>query len=334
MDRKLKNILKYTLSLGLAALLLYFSFRGINWKDFMEALRSCRWEFVALSMVFGLMGLFIRGLRWKMLLLPIDPSTKTMTSFNATNICMLVNLAVPRAGEIVRCGFITRRSARDAEGHHLASFDKVLGTVLVERAWDAMSVVIVAVVSMAVMWKRFGFFVSENILPALREKAGLVWVALLALVAVALLVWMVWKFRDRVGVFGRICSSLKGFSTGMSSCMKMQGAWKFFIYTLFIWLIYWLMSACIMWAVRDSYPDFGMGDALFMMFVGAMSSVIPVPGGFGVFHGAVAYAMSAVYGLPFPTGLIMATLSHESQALMQLLSGLASYAYETVRKED
>ena len=45
-----KKAVKYILSLILAAVMLYFSFRGINWTDFLEGARSCRWSFILLAM--------------------------------------------------------------------------------------------------------------------------------------------------------------------------------------------------------------------------------------------------------------------------------------------
>ena len=73
----------------------------------------------------------------------------------------------------------------------------------------------------------------------------------------------------------------------------------------------------------------GMADALMLMVAGALSSLIPVPGGFGAFHGAVALTLASVYGIPFEVGLIFATLSHESQVIAGIVCGAGSYIHET-----
>lgn len=100
MKTKVGNILKYGVSIALAAALLYFSFRGVGWTDFMEGIKACRWEFVILSMLFGLLAFFLRALRWRELLLPIDRETSRLTCFNAVNISYLVNLVLPRVGGV------------------------------------------------------------------------------------------------------------------------------------------------------------------------------------------------------------------------------------------
>lgn len=74
-------------------------------------------------------------------------------------------------------------------------------------------------------------------------------------------------------------------------------------------------------------------DAFFLMVVGSVSSLVPVPGGFGAYHYLLSLALSTVYGIPMATGLIFATLSHESQALIQIICGAGSYIAETFRPE-
>ena len=86
MDKKISKVIKYILSLAVAGVLLYFSFREVKWEDFIEGLRTCRWEYIILSMVAGIAAFWFRGVRWRQLLLPIDPSTKSITTFNAVNI--------------------------------------------------------------------------------------------------------------------------------------------------------------------------------------------------------------------------------------------------------
>ena len=124
MNKKVGNILKYGISIALAVVLLYCSFHGVGWTDFLEGLRACRWGFVILSMLFGVLAFWLRALRWRELLLPIDGTTSRLTCFNAVNISYLVNIALPRVGEFVRCGYITAHSEKDSkdQGRHLAYF--------------------------------------------------------------------------------------------------------------------------------------------------------------------------------------------------------------------
>jgi Uncharacterised protein family (UPF0104). len=115
MNGKVTKVLRYVISILLAAALLAFAFRKVNWGEFLAALKACKWEFVILSMAFGVLAFWFRALRWRNLILPIDPSTARRTCFNAVNISYVVSMVLPRVGEFVRCGFITARSQKDPD---------------------------------------------------------------------------------------------------------------------------------------------------------------------------------------------------------------------------
>ena len=97
-----------------------------------------------------------------------------------------------------------------------------------------------------------------------------------------------------------------------------------------IWGMYWFMAASTMWAA-PFLDDLNMIDALFLSLVGGLGFAVPVPGGIGAFHFIIGLALSGVYGVPMEMGIIYATLSHTSQALTQIVFGLGSYVYESLK---
>lgn len=349
MEKRVSNALNYFLWLSVAAVLLFFCFKGVDWSAFWDGLRSCRWEFIAMSMGFGALSFWFRGLRWRELLLPIDPSTKRLTVFNAVNISYIVNMVMPRVGEFARCGFITRHSSKDENGKTLASYDKVLGTVVMERAWDILMVILLVLGFLTVGMSRYGeFFVSGIIAPIsekLNSSATLVFVCILVLAG--LFIWFVVRNRHRFGFLSRIADFFDGMWEGLGTCLHMRSGWKFVALTLLIWLCYWMMSAGVVWAVQGMDLDsvgpelrgavanvsgLDMFDALFLMMAGSLSSLIPVPGGFGAFHWVVATSLLTMFGVPWEMGILFATLSHESQIITQALCGGLSYLGEAFRK--
>ena len=68
------------------------------------------------------------------------------------------------------------------------------------------------------------------------------------------------------------------------------------------------------------------------MVIGSLSTIIPVPGGFGAYHGIVAGAMLSLWNIPLGAGMILATVCHESQIVVQIVCGLSSYVHELFRK--
>jgi len=332
MDRRLSNVLRCVGSLALAAVLLYFSFREMDWMEFSRVLSSCRWGYVIAALCIGLVVYFIRALRWKMLLDPIDSSIPLISIFNSVNIGMMTNLVLPRVGELVRCGFITRHSSQDSDGKRLATVDKVFGTVLVERIWDMIFALLTMVLVFFLTWDRFGDFISENILSSAGAKTSTVLILCAVVVLLAALVFLSWKFSSRGGFFSKVWGVITGVFDGLKTCIHMKKAGRFLLYTLAVWICYWLTMECTLFALQGIGVGTDPGDALFLMFVGAISSLVPVPGGFGAYHALVAGAIAALWGLPFATGLIVATLSHETQTLAAILGGGFSSVYEAVVK--
>ena len=111
----------------------------------------------------------------------------------------------------------------------------------------------------------------------------------------------------------------------------MKNGWVFILLTVIIWFLYWVMSVCILWALQD-IPDFApltLVDALFLSIVGSMSALVPVPGGFGAYHGLVGGALKSLWNIPMSTGMVYATLNHESQIITQALAGVVSYIHES-----
>lgn len=332
----IKKALKYLASAAFAVLLLWFSFRDVEWAGFMQVLKACRWEFVALSMAAGSFAFWLRGVRWRQLLLPIDDSISRITTFNGINIGNVSNFIFPRIGEFVRCGVITRRSAPadpSHPDHRKASYDKVLGTVVLERGWELLVMLLLLVVVVVGGFDRFGNFFVEQIWTPMSSRLDFsIWwiVAVLCLAAVAG-VWALWRYRDSNGFCSKVWGIFRGLGQGFSSCLRMEKKWMFFAYTAFIWVMYWLMAASTMWAA-PFLDGLDLIDALFLSLVGGLGFAVPVPGGIGAFHFIISLALSAVYGIPMETGIIYATLSHTSQAITQIFFGLGSYAYESLKK--
>ena len=171
------------------------------------------------------------------------------------------------------------------------------------------------------MWRPF----QENL------SFSLWWLLLALAILCAGAVYAIWRTRARSAFSRAVANVCRGLLQGVLSCLRMKRKWKFFFYTGVIWLMYWLMSAATMSAM-PGLDGLGPVDALFLMLAGSFGWLVPVPGGFGAFHFIVSLALSTIYGIPFETGLIFATLSHESQAITMAVCGGISYIDETFRK--
>ena len=336
MKPALKKILKYLLSASLAIILLWFSFRDVEWHEFKQELAQCNWGFILLSMFAGSVAFWLRALRWRRLLLPLDDSISRTTTFNGINIANISNFVFPRIGEFVRCGVIVRRSQPvDASDPHKkkASYDKVLGTVVLERSWELLVMLMMLALVVVGGFDRYGTFFMDKIwLPVSGRFGGYTWLLAAGVMALAVVcAYLIWSLREKNRLCAKIWSIFRGVGQGFATCVKMEQKWLFFAYTLLIWMMYWLMAASTMWAA-PFLDGLNIMDALFLSLVGGLGFAVPVPGGIGAFHYIISLALLGVYGIPMEIGVIYATLSHTSQAITQILFGAGSYTYEALKK--
>lgn len=320
MNRRVGKVLKYSLSFILAGVLLHFAFKGVAWADFVAGVKSTDFRYVLLLLLCSSTAFVFRALRWRQLLRPFDPDISFSTVFDGVNIGNLSNCALPFAGEFVRAGVIPAGSR--------VSYDKSLGTIAMERVWDLIAIVLIVVGVLIADWQDFGEFFSEKILTPLSDSfLGKGWILMLvALAVLALLVLLILWLRPRSKFVRRFCDAIVGMGQGFVSCMKMKNKGLFIFYTLVLWTLYWLMCLCISRGLPDT-QGLSLVDTMFVMAIGNFASVIPVPGGFGAYHYIVALTLSGLFGLPWETGIVFATLCHESQAINMIFFGITSSAH-------
>jgi len=132
--RPLKRIAYGLLSAALAAVLLYYSLRGVEWARVWTTITHARWQYLVAACLTTCCAFFLRSFRWR-ILLNTDVHFDVLTVFVATMAGYLGNAFLPaRAGELVRTYIISSRSS--------LSKTYVLTTALSERMVDAIALVL------------------------------------------------------------------------------------------------------------------------------------------------------------------------------------------------
>ena len=324
--KRVYSAVKYILLLGLAGLLLWFSFKGVKWDDFVTGLKEADFRWIGLSMAISVVAFLIRALRWRLIMIPLGKKITRRDSWDGINIGYLTNFAVPRAGELARCGVITRKTG--------LPFESVAGTVVLERSIDMLSLGIVFISVMIFFWDSFGGFINTEIIATMESRfsTGLIIIAASAFAASLIFLYIIYKYRQSHPILRKITNIAKGVLKGLLSGFRMPQKWLFLTYTVLLWVCYWLMSYTSIMAFPSISDGLGASDALFLMMVGSFGWVIPVQGGIGAYHLIISLALASVYGISQTTGVIFATISHESQALTMLLCGAISLISFTLSK--
>jgi uncharacterized membrane protein YbhN (UPF0104 family) len=318
--------LKYIVLLLLAGVLLWLSFREVEWKEFVTGVKSADFKWIGLSMIIGVLAFLFRALRWRLIMLPLGKKVTRMDSWHGINVGYITNFALPRAGELARCGVISRRTG--------LPFESVAGTVVLERSIDLLSLFLVSAGVMIFFWDSFGGFIDTQILASLEQKltTKLLITGLIILAAFIIFLYIVWRYRKKHPFFANIIHIAKRVLQGISSGFKMPQKWLFIIYTFLLWVCYWLMSLTTILAFNSLGMNLGAADALFLMVVGSFGWVVPVQGGIGAYHLIISIALFSVYGISQTTGVIFATISHGAQTITMLIFGAISLLNITIKK--
>ena len=116
---------------------------------------------------------------------------------------------------------------------------------------------------------------------------------------------------------------IRGVVAGLKTIVQMKDRWTFIFHTLLIWLMYFLMTYVLVFALPAT-SHLSPLDGMFLLVIGGLGMSAPVQGGIGAFHWIVALGLS-LYGVPRTDAVAYATLSHESQAIFAVLLGGLSF---------
>lgn len=315
MKARLKDILKYLLFTGIAALFLYLAFSKADWSKMLEDFRSADYRYVLLSMLMGYAAFISRGLRWNILLDPLGKKAKAWHAVHAISIGYFANALVPRAGEVMRCTALKETDDIPLE--------RLFGTVVLERVIDGIILLTLILLAFITQLDNLQSFFDQA-LAGSTEGAPTSGIDLKVLILVALLiaVALILLFRRKIQalpVFAKVRELWSGFKEGFKSLSKVQNKWAFFAHTFFIWVMYFLMIYVVIFAL-PSTRDISLANGLFVMVAGGMGMVVPTPGGIGSYHYLVQLALG-VLGIAKADGLTFATLVHSGQLVMTLMAG-------------
>ncbi len=316
MTKKNLNILKYSLTALLTIALVYLALRGMDWQVFISALKETSWIHIIFSLLFALFALVLRTQRWRSLMLPINREIRFKSLWDACNIGNLFSLVIPWMSFLIRCGAVTDKKT---------PYDKTVGTIIMERAWDMLMVLILVICAIILKTGEISSWFIDNIAMKVAGRFSFSLAGALAgvIILVSFMIFLCFRFKEKNVVAGKIASWTEGIFEGFKTFGKAEHKILFILYTVGIWLSYVMMCFCVFKAI-PILRGLDFTDALFISVVGNLSSLLPVPGGFGAYHYFVAMALSSLYSAEWEIGILFATLTHETRSLMLVALGAAS----------
>lgn len=321
--KKILTILNFLLFLTLGIILLYFAFRDISFRDLLSDLKNANYFWIFLSLLIGTLGFFIRAYRWKMLIEPLGYKPTTKDSFLALMTGYLANFTLPRFGEVTRCATLNRTNK--------IPMDALIGTVIIERAIDVIILLSLAVIIFFAKIDFFGQFLKTNVLDPLHNKIfttfnfpPVAWLAIILGILVFIIIFAFYRYLfSNFPLYKKIKKIILGIMDGLKTVFKMKKRIIFIFYTVLLWTIYFLMTWVVVYSIPATSHLTAL-DGLFLLVIGSLGMAAPVQGGIGAFHWII-YKGLTIYGITREKGLVYATLSHESQALLVIILGAYSF---------
>lgn len=300
MPKRYLTILKVLVSSGLAVLLLYLVFKNIAWEEFWERAKSVDYTWVILSIILSFVAFIARAYRWNILLEPLGYDLKTSRTTLAVVIGYMANLALPRLGEITRCGVLKKND--DVE------MSAALGSVVTERIIDVLTLFSLILISLLLESERLIAFLSKAYSDLDIPITSIIIFGVIIILGVAGVLFFLQK-QDRWK--GKFANLAKGFAEGFFSLKKIKRPLGFIISTIILWVVYFLMSYIIVFSLPET-AHLGLGAGFMLLITGGIALSLPVQSGFGTYHGMIA-GMLLLYGVDETTGIFIATLLHTSQ---------------------
>lgn len=316
--KKLKTLFRTLFFLGIGILLLWLTFRNQDFSEVWAKMATANPFYIFLCIVCSIAALVSRSMRWIQLVEPMGHRPRLSSTYHALMFGYLANMALPRLGEISRCGALSKSDE--------VPFEKLVGTVIVERLLDVIMLALSILLTATLEYKRLGGFLYAEIIEPVWSKlmTGPLLIALVLVFMTAGVVVLIGLFRmsNPPAFIQKIRSLTTGVGEGLKSIVKVKHKGVFVFHTVFIWGMYYGMSYFCFLALPET-EILGASAALFIMVLGGIGMSAPVQGGIGVYHTLVAQGM-LLYGLTETDGIVYATLSHTVSTLVLILLGALS----------
>ncbi|MFT4023956.1 MAG: lysylphosphatidylglycerol synthase transmembrane domain-containing protein [Flavihumibacter sp.] len=318
MNKKLSSWLQTLFFLGLAIFLVWWSIGKISaaeWQQMKAALlRTNYWLLLPVAIAL-LLSHYSRAMRWKILMEPLGYRPGNMNTYLAVLIGYFANLMVPRLGEVLKCTLLARYEKVPA--------DKLIGTIVAERAFDLICLMLVFAITIFSQIDIIGTFtvgllksmVSGNGRGPNYGRLALLLGGLLLLLLGAVL--LLRKFAQYPAIL-KIKKIVRGIWEGLTSVRYVKKKGWFFFHSAAIWFLYLASIRLGFYAMSDT-QSFGWLPSFSVLSLGSVGMIV-TQGGIGAYPILVQETL-ALYGLDANVGRAFGWLLWLAQSLLIVVAG-------------
>ncbi|MDQ1855395.1 lysylphosphatidylglycerol synthase transmembrane domain-containing protein [Chryseobacterium sp. WLY505] len=314
-----KSILTIVISLAFAGFFLWLALRGLDFKVIQKSLAKANYIWVLFASVFGLLAYWFRAIRWNLMLEPMGHRISNSNALWSISFGYLMNLTIPRSGEVAR--------ATALYGVEKVPVDKSFGTIILERVVDLICMMGFLGLTLLFKYDAILSFYKNSGVNINPTKIILI----LSILIIGTVLFFVFRKKlAEVPFLGKIVNFIDGIFQGITSIFKLKEKGKFILYTLGIWICYYLAAYLVCFALPET-SAFTFADGFFIIVVGTLGMIIPASGGIGAYNLAMKYGFMALFisvgksaDFGGEMGLTYSFISLPLQIVIMLVMGLIS----------
>lgn len=310
MKKSISKFLQIALPLGLGFFLMWYFYSKYTPEQKEEVfsyLKNANYWIVGVAVVLSVISHLIRAYRWNLMLEPMGYKPKLLNNFFAVSIAYLMNIFIPRSGEVSRAVVLST--------YEKVPFDKGFGTIISERVIDLLFLLIFTLIALTLQFDSLYAFITEKV--PLKE-IGLALAGLLAL----LVLFVLFLKYSQSGFSKKIKELLSGLKEGILSILKMRRKWNFLVQSFIIWILY-IASFYVSTLALEATAGIELGVVIITFVVGSFTFAF-TNSGFGYYPLAIA-GILLVFGIQETVGTALGWIVWTSNILYIIASGVFSF---------
>jgi len=309
------KFLKIAFFFLIGILLIWWSLHQIppqEWDKFTNALKTTKYWVLLPVFLILTFSHFLRALRWRLIMEPLGYKPSIANTFLAVLIGYLANLAVPRLGEVLKCTLLSKYEKVPAE--------KIVGTIVAERAFDVLSLGIVFVLALTLQfnviqtgWNELN---AQNSSATNTPNNHYVLFTIIGLIVIAIILLYFFRNRLQKTMLG-LKRIIAGIWEGVTSATKLKKHNLFFLYSFGIWFMYLLATYIGLFGTEGTGSSFATAISCLAF---ASIGMIITPGGIGAYALLMAMVLK-LNGVSYTLGLANGTVQWFAQFIILLILG-------------
>ena len=320
-----KKVLKTLFPLVLGIIVLWLLYKDTDMAELWQITKSANFTIIAYSLLFGLAGNIFRALRWELTIQSVGYYPKRMSLIYAVMGNYAVNFVLPRAGEVWRCGVVTK--------YDKVPFSTTFGTLIVDRFFDVVAMGFIMLLCLLFDFRFFFAYFQTN--PTVGQSVistfSSFWFYAI-IILFFMLLYIVFRFLPNFFLIKKIKLFYGGMKRDILTVWKMNQKGLFILYTFLCWFGYYLYFYLCFYAFGFT-EHLGPVAGLIVFAMSSLGVAAPTQGGIGAWHFMVITSL-LVYGVTWEQGSAFAGAVFTIQSAWLILTGIFSiFAIQYVKRD-